>query len=79
MSIRTGQRTPGQDAERSGSVGFPVSRPFATATALDELIAGVEDARPVVGGSMSEAAGPAAERSAALHGRSPGKVSDRVR
>ena len=51
-SVRTGQRTPGQDAEWSGSVGFPVSWSFATAKAVDELIAGVEDARPVVAGGF---------------------------
>ena len=50
--IDTGQYRPGQDPAWSGSVGFPVSWAFAPARAIDALIAGVEDARPVVAGGF---------------------------
>ena len=50
--IDTGQYRPGQEPAWSGSVGFPVSWAFAPARAIDALIAGVEDARPVVAGGF---------------------------
>ena len=48
--IDAGQRAPGQDPAWSGSIDFPVSWSFATTRAVDGLIAGVEDARPVAVG-----------------------------
>ncbi len=51
-SVHTGQYAPGQDPAWSGNVSFPVSWSFATARAIDDLIAGVEDARPVVSGGF---------------------------
>ena len=50
VRIDTGQYPPGQDPEWIEIVDFPVSWSFATAGAVDDLIAGVEDARPVVSG-----------------------------
>ena len=49
VSIHTGQFVHGQDPEWSGSVSLSVPRSAAAdSRAMDELIAGVEDARPVI-------------------------------